>query len=108
MKKFNFHNQGQIVVGVIITLVLVALISGEVYYYYPKQRQKKVAPPPEIFLSTQPSSEKAPEETFSFLPESPEHLVYIGGDKEILQLTRQKLYKPGEIIKFLRKMGRFI
>jgi len=99
MKKFNSHNQGQSVIKIIITLVLFAFIGREVYSYYPKQTQKKVTPHTEIVSSSQPSPEKAPEETFSFLPESPEHLVYIGGDKEILQLTRQKLYKPGEIIK---------
>jgi len=99
MKKFNFHNEGQSVIEIIITIFVIAFIGREVYYYYSKQTQKEITPHSENVSSVQPSPEKAPDETFSFLPESSEHLVYIGGEKEILQLTRQKLYKPGEIIK---------
>jgi hypothetical protein len=99
MKKLNFHNEGQSVIEIIITIFVIAFIGREVYYHYPKHTQKEVTPHPATVSSIQPLSKNVREETFSFLPESPEHLVYIGGEKEILQLTRQKLYKPGEIIK---------
>jgi len=40
MKKFNFQNRGQGLIGIIIILAIVALISGGAYYYFSRQIQK--------------------------------------------------------------------
>lgn len=40
MKKFNFYNGGQSLVGIIIVLVVVSLITGGLYLYFSKQIPK--------------------------------------------------------------------
>jgi hypothetical protein len=40
MKKFNFQNRGQGLIGIIIILAIVALIGGGAYYYFSREMQK--------------------------------------------------------------------
>jgi hypothetical protein len=40
MKKFNFQNRGQGLIGIIIILAIIALIGGGTYYYFSRQIQK--------------------------------------------------------------------
>ena len=64
MKKINFHNQGQSLIGIIIVLIVVSLLIGGLYYYL----QKEIPEIPEI---TEKPAEKEiiPKEEIAIPPE---------------------------------------
>lgn len=92
MQKFNFHNQGQSLIGIIISLIIGALIATGLYYYLEGQMPKI----PEI--TEKPTEEEIvkPEEATPSLEEEVVSREEVIVEKE--KITLEKIEeKPTEI-----------
>lgn len=48
MEKSRFHNQGQLLIGIIFVIVVAGLITGGLYFYLAKQMSEPIEPPEPI------------------------------------------------------------